>query len=186
MSTAATTVTPDELLRMPDGVAYELVNGELLEREMGAKAAWVAGQVHTALNLYSQQTSAGWAFPDGTGIQCYPDDPGKVRRPDACFVAAGRFESNEVPDGFLRLAPDLVVEVVSPNDFYYDVEQKVGEYLDAGVRLVWVIDPANRKVKVYRNDGRVTQVDESAELSGENVLPGFSCRVGDLFPRPTA
>jgi Uma2 family endonuclease len=182
MSTATTPVTPDELLRMQDGEAYELVDGELVEREMGAKAAWVAGKIHTALNLYSEGNAGGWAFPDGTGIQCFPCDPGKVRRPDACYIVAGRFERNEIPDGFIRLAPDLVIEVVSPNDSYYEVEQKVGEYLEAGVRLVWVIDPSNRKVKVYRNDGGVIQVDETAELSGEDVLPGFNCRVSDLLP----
>jgi Uma2 family endonuclease len=165
---------------MPEGDLYELVNGQLVEREMGAKAGWVSGQVYTRLNLHSQQHDAGWVFPDGTGVQCFPDDPHKVRRPDTCFVARGRFPNEEVPDGHILLAPDLTVEVVSPNDF--EVEEKVDEYLDAGVKLVWVLNPPKRAVKVYRAQGAMSQLNENDELSGEDVLPGFRCRVGDLFP----
>lgn len=182
MSTAAPPVTAADLLKMPDAERFELVDGELVEIELGAKAGWVAGQIYTALNLYASE-ERGWAFPNGTGVQCYADDSNKVRRPDASFVARGRFQNEAVPDGHILLAPDLVVEVVSPNDSYYEVELKVDEYLDAGFRLVWVIDPSNRKVKVYRNDGSVSQVDATVQLSGEDVLPGFRCFVGDLFLR---
>jgi Uma2 family endonuclease len=183
MSTVAqTTFTPDDLLKMPDGDTYELVNGQLVEQAMGAKAGWVSGQIYTLLNLHAKQHDAGWAFPDGTSIQCFPDDPNKVRRPDTCLVARGRFQNDEVPEGHILIPPDLAVEVVSPNDSYYDVEAKVGEYLDAGVKLVWVINPANRTVKVYRAEGDVSHLDEKDQLSGEDVLRGFVCRVGDLFP----
>ena len=105
MSTATTPVTPDDLLRMPDGIAYELVEGELVERAKGARVAWVAGQILTGLQAYSHRIRGGWAFSASAGLQCLPDDPRTVRRPDACYVAAGRFENNEVPDGFIRLAP---------------------------------------------------------------------------------
>lgn len=125
MSTAAPPVTAADLLKMPDAERYELVGGELVEIETGARAGWVAGQVYTALNLYAKE-GRGWV-PDGAGVECYPDDPNKVRRPDACFVARGRFPNEEVPEGHILLAPDLVVEVVSPNDSYYDVEQTVDE-----------------------------------------------------------
>lgn len=160
-----------------------MINGELVERDRGAKANRVAGEVFHQLRLHITRHSGGWAFPGGTGLQCFPDDPGKVRRTDACYVAAGRFENNEVPEGLIRLAPDLVVEVVSPNDSYYEVELKVDEYLDAGVRLVWVIAPSNHTAKIDGNDGSVSQVDATAQLSGDDVLPGLNCQVGDLFPR---
>ncbi len=176
------TYTPDELLKMPDGDAYEIVNGQLVERDMGARAGWVSGQMFHRIQLHVVESGEGWAFPDGTGVQCFPDDPHQLRRPDTCFVARGRFENDEVPEGYIRIAPDLAVEVVSPNDSYYDVEDKVDEYLAAGVRLVWVINPSNRTMKVYRRDGDLSHLDEHDELSGEDVLRGFRCRVGELFP----
>ena len=83
--------------------------------------------------------------------------------------------------GHCRIAPNLAVEVISPNDSYEEVEEKVREYLAANVELVWVINPATRSVRVHRADGSVTDLDENSELDGENVVPGFRCRVCDLF-----
>ena len=84
------------------------------------------------------------------------------------------------------IPPDLAVEVVSPNDLAYDVESKVVEYLDASVALVWVIDPEARTVRIYRRDGSISWLREHGELSGEEVLPGFQCRVAANFPEKTA
>jgi Uma2 family endonuclease len=97
-----------------------------------------------------------------------------------------------IPDDLLTLPdrkyipPDLAVEVVSPNDLAYDVESKVVEYLDANVALVWVIDPEARTVRIYRRDGSISWLREQGELSGEDVLPGFQCRVATIFPEKTA
>jgi Uma2 family endonuclease len=84
---------------------------------------------------------------------------------------------------FARLFPDLVAEVVSPSDTFSSVAEKVEDWLKAGVRLVWVIDPATQTVRVYRT-GQPTQVlREQDTLSGEDVLPGFACKVSELFAR---
>jgi Uma2 family endonuclease len=109
-----------------------------------------------------------------------------VRKPDVSFVRYGRFPDEQLPAGFARLAPDLTGEVVSPGDTYEEVDGKVEEYLRAGVRLVWVISPTNRTVRVYRLDGSSSSVRADGELDGEDVLPGFRCRVADLFPQPPA
>jgi len=184
MSTAeVTTYTADDLLHMPDGDRFELVDGQLLEVEVGARSGWIGGQIYAALNIYSDKGKRGWAFPAEVGIQCFPDDPQKVRRPDAFFVRAGQFENEEVPDGFIRLAPDVAAEVISPHDLYYAVDAKVQEYLDAGIRLVWVINPSSRTVSVYRSGGEApSRLGERAELDGEDVLPGFRCPIAELFP----
>ena len=79
------------------------------------------------------------------------------------------------------LAPDLAVEVISPNDLASEVNEKIDEYLSAGVSLVWVIDPDSKTVSVYRKDGSTARLRESDELSGEDVIPGFSCKVNDIF-----
>lgn len=87
----------------------------------------------------------------------------------------------ELERGFLRIAPDLAVEVVSPNDTVYEVDEKVEELLAAGVRLVWVLNPETRIVEVHRLDGTVSKLHVADELSGEDVLPGFTCPVAELF-----
>jgi len=182
MSTVETrTYTPEDLLTMPDGDRFELVDGELVEIDMGGKSSWVGGQVFTELSLHSR-THGGWAFPDSTSYQCFSVDPNRVRKPDASYVGPGRFENDEIPEGHIRVPPDLAVEVVSPNDFYYDVEKKVDEYLRAGVRMVWVVNPEFWTVRVFRDSiQNLAQFGPDDELTGGDVLPEFRCRVSDLF-----
>jgi len=182
MSTVeAPTYMPEDLLTMPDGDRYELVDGQLVEIDMGGQSSWVGGEAFGLLREYAQR-HGGWAFPDATSYQCFPFDPARVRRPDASYVAAGRFANDEIPAGHIPIPPDLAVEVVSPNDLYYDVEGKVNEYLQAGVRMVWLLNPGNRTVRVFRESiEHSTQLGPDDELTGGEVLPGFRCPVGSLF-----
>ena len=100
--------------------------------------------------------------------------------------AAGRLSVEQIEEeGWLTIVPDLAVEVVSPNDTAYEVEQKAREYLGVGARLVWVVYPNIRSVRVHRPDGTEAMRREGDELGGESVLPGFACRVGELFPAPS-
>jgi Uma2 family endonuclease len=188
MSTVATKqrYTPEDLLAMPDAVSYELVDGELVEREMGWRSGRIGFRVGKLLANHCDAHGLGWVAGAESSYQCYPDAPNKVRRPDASFISLGRLPADEEPEGHCRIAPDLAVEVISPNDLYYKVEDKVEEYLTAGVRLVWVVNPPTRAVHVYRADGTTTMLREADELSGEDVIPGFRCRVGELFAVPVA
>jgi Uma2 family endonuclease len=86
-----------------------------------------------------------------------------------------------MPEGFWPLAPDLAIEVVSPNDRADEVHSKVHEYLEAGTRLVWVLWPRRRSVTVHDADGLVRELDPEQYLDGDDTLPGFSVRVADLF-----
>ena len=85
------------------------------------------------------------------------------------------------PEGYATIAPDLAVEVISPNDLFEEIAEKVQEYLSAGVRLVWVVDTATQPVHVHRPDGSGTILRAQDELTGEDVLPRFRTRVGDVF-----
>jgi Uma2 family endonuclease len=183
MSTATKRFTPDDLLSLPDdGHRYELVDGELVEKGMGAESDLIGGIVYHLLALYCASNPVGLPTPE-TNYQCFPDDPGKVRRPDASFIRKERVPA-AIPRGYWRIAPDMAVEVVSPNDLYSEVEAKVNEYLAAGVRLVWVIDPPTLSVRVHRADGTVTDIGPDGELSGEDIVRGFHCPVASLFPSP--
>lgn len=177
--------TPEDLLKMPDGDRYELVNGHLVERTMSLWSSYVAGEVYGRVRNHCRQHQLGWPLPEGTTYQCFPGDPAKVRRADVSFFRLGRISAEQaLAEGHVRIAPDLAVEVISPNDVLYDVHAKVAEFLSAGVRLVWVVNPQTRWVEVHRAEGTGTILRENDELDGEQVLPGFRCRVGDLFLPP--
>jgi Uma2 family endonuclease len=182
-----TRYTPEDLLRLPDdGKSYELINGELVERKIGWDSSYIGGRLGRFLGVHCEgATFLGWVAPADAGYQCFPDDPDKVRFADVSFIRAGRFPGGQRPRGHCRIAPDLAVEVISPNESLYDVEEKVADYLAAGVRLVWVIVPPRRIVHVYRADGTGGLVRETGELDGEDVVPGFRCKVADLFVDPT-
>jgi Uma2 family endonuclease len=182
MATALETeLTPHDLLQMPDdGRVYELVEGRLVEKDMGMRSSWVGGEIYNRLHE-QQKRGVGWAFPADGGYVCFPD-PNKVRKPDASFIRRGRLRNETLPDTYCPIAPDIAAEVVSPNDLFSLVDDKVAEYLEAGVLLVWVANPDRRTVHVYRADGSTSLLREGDELTGEGVLPEFRCRVGDLFP----
>jgi Uma2 family endonuclease len=119
----------------------------------------------------------GVVFAQDTGFHI-ASDPDTVRAPDVAYLAESR--AGAVQDrGYARTAPDLVAEIVSPDDRPAEVRAKVRDWLTAGVKLVWVIDPRGRVADVYRPDGTV--VASARQLSGEDVLPGFSCEVDDLL-----
>ena len=177
--------TPEDLLAMPNGEDFELVAGELVERNIGWESSWIGGRVHYLLSAFCDASNAGWVAPADASYQCFPDDPDKVRKPDVSFIRLQRLPADDRPEGHCPIAPDLAVEVISPHDLYSDVENKVDEYLEAGVSLVWVIDPPTRSVRVHRADGTLADLQEEDELDGENVLPGFRCLLRDLFRPPS-
>lgn len=172
---------PDDLLRMPDGDHYELIDGVLTERNMGAESDEVGGLLLTQFNNFIRPRKLGRAYPSKTGFQCFPGKPKSVRFPDTSFVAAGRLPDDRSPEGYIKLAPDIAVEVVSPSDLYEYIEKKVADYRSAGVKLIWNISPATKTVLIRRLDGTCAELDEAGELSGEDVLPGFTCKVAELF-----
>jgi Uma2 family endonuclease len=185
MSTAVATkthYTPEDLLAMPDGKSFELVGGQLVERNMGLESSWVGGRLLSRLDRFCEEHEVGWAFPADDGYQCFPRDPGLVRRPDVSFIRRGRLPGEVLPKGWGKIPPDLAVEVVSPNDSADELEEKLDDYQKAGVPLVWVVNPTSRTVMVYRGDGSVSRLRESDDLSGEDVIPGFRCPVRAIFP----
>jgi Uma2 family endonuclease len=177
-------LTPEDLLAMPDHDRYELVDGELKERDMGAESNFVANNINGEVRAYGHGRKLGLAFGEGCGIRIFPE-PNPLRVADGAFVARGRLAGDRPPaEGYLMLAPDLVVEVVSPNDMAAEIERKVADYLVAGVRLVWVAYPATRHIHVFRPDGSLTLLDAESVLDGGDVLSGFQVPVAGLFPEP--
>src|SRR5947199_9712529 len=110
------TYTADDLLAMPDGDRYELVDGKLVELQMGAKSSYSSTRLSYLLTHFCEVPFRGWVFASETSYQLFfPDRPNLVRKPDVSFVRRGRFPNDEPPDGHIQLAPDLVAEAISPN-----------------------------------------------------------------------
>lgn len=170
---------------MPDGDFYELVDGRLVERKMSIWSSYVAGVVSRLLDQFCRENRLGWVLPEGTSFQCFPAHPGKVRRPDTAFIRLQRLSlAQATTEGHCSVAPDLAVEVISPNDTAYEIDEKVREFLDAGVPLVWVVNPEQRTVEIHRAGGMGAILREKDEISGEDVIPGFRSRVGDFMLPP--
>ena len=178
-------LTPEQFLAYPERDRFELVHGRLVEQKMSMASVWVAGQVFGKLSAYVFEHKLGMAFPDGLTYQCFnalDEDPFLVRRPDCSFIRKGRVTREQFEFGHCRVVPDLVIEVVSPNDTYHEVQQRVHQYRQAGCPLLWVIDPESRSALVYRSDGSVAELDEGKALSGEDVVPGFSVLLSTILP----
>ncbi len=186
MSTVETPTlyTPEDLLTMPDGDRYELVDGKLVERIRGAWSSYVGFLLACGLKIYCNDHFLGWVWGADASYQCFPNRPRLVRKPDVSFIRLGRLPGEKAPEGHIPIAPDLAVEVISPNDLAYDIDERVADYLGAGTRLVWVINPVQRTVLIYRQDGSIAGVREGGDLDGEDVIPGFRCPVYSLFITP--
>jgi Uma2 family endonuclease len=161
---------------------FEWVDGQLKEKPcMGARANRVATVLARLLDSHAAAHRLGWVFTQECGYQAFPHEPKRVRFPDVSFVARGRLPNDQVPDGHMRVPPDLEIEVVSPNDEAEDLEARVNDYLAAGVRLLWIIYPTTRSVWIVRRDGTAARLTEAQELSGEDVVSGFTCPLRTLF-----
>jgi Uma2 family endonuclease len=175
-------VTPEELLEMPDGGHYELIDGELRERSVSVLSNLIAAGITGILHNHCREHNLGWVFASELGYCCFPWKPGRIRRADVSFIRGDRLTEEQLSEGFCSIPPDLAVEVVSPNDLVGKLDEKVDDYLRAGVQRVWVVRPAVRAVQVFRGDRSESWLWAADELSGEDVIPGFRCKVDDFFP----
>jgi len=148
---------------------------------MGAESSLVAEELRRILGNHVFNHAAGRIYGPDCGFQIFKSDRSKVRYTDGAFIRKGKLPGDKPPKGHCRVAPDLAIEAVSPNDTAREVEEKVEEWLSAGVRLVWVLYPDTRRIHVHRKDGTITRLQQNDPLSGEKVLLGFKCRVADIF-----
>ena len=178
----ARTYTPEEFEALEDSVAYELrADGTLEERCMSWKSETVVAKATFLLLQNDEHQQYGVVASSGLGLQIFTDRPRRIPRADFTWVARARVPEGGPGDGFLRIAPDLVGEVVSPGDKAVGLDRKVQEYLSAGVRLVWVIYPDTRSVWVFRASSGADYLGPGDTLSGEDVVPGFAVPVSALF-----
>lgn len=181
MNTNTAFFTTAEFVRMPDAKHFELVHGEIVAKKSDVPSALTAGEVFFRLSSYTDE-HGGWAFPGGLHYQCRQNIPNQLRNPDVSFIASGKLLEEYWTADFLPFPPDIAIEAVSLDDREAGLESKVAEYLEGGVRSVWVISPGVRRVWVYSADGRVYQLSDKDDLTDETVLPGFRVPIAKLFP----
>lgn len=180
-----TRLTAEDLWRMgtADGVRRELVDGEVIEMPpVGGAHGWREVKVARRLDEFVERHGLGVVLAGEVGFRLgLPHDPERVRAPDVAFVSTERLPGGKVPERFLEGAPDLAVEILSPSDSPSEVQRKVRDWLDAGARLVWLWAPEAKTVTAYRADGSARLLREHEVLDGEDVLPGLSIPLAELF-----
>ncbi len=178
-------VTSQDLLERSDAVRFELVDGQLVERNVSTESSAVAMKIGWVLGNHVFSNRLGILAGSDCSFRCFYDvlsDRDRVRKPDVSFIATGRLTGVQYRTGHTPIAPDLAVEVVSPNDNAAELNEKIEDYLAAGVRLVWIVHPQSKSVTTHHQDGSSQRFWATDLLSGEDVLPGFECLVADFFP----
>ena len=177
-------ITPREFLTHPAARGpSELVRGEIrVVTPAGGAHGVVAAAIFRALDAFVEHHGLGICFADNTGFQL-PGRDDTVRSPDAAFVRAERLPAKGIGMGWLTVAPDLVVEIISPNETAAELEEKLIDYFAAGTAMAWVIDPAMRTASVRRVDGSAKPLSAADALDGADVLPGFVLPLAKLFER---
>lgn len=175
----------EEYRRLPEEPGYrvELVEGRLVREQLpGPEHGWLAVELSTRIAEHVRRHRLGLTL--GVTGFVLADDPPTVRGPDIAFIARENLPEGGLPRSYWRIPPDLAVEVVSPSNTRAEIREKVLEYLSAGTRLVWVVEPRTRSVTVYRSRTDVQVLKDSDTLSGLDVLPGFTLSVAELFAEP--
>jgi Uma2 family endonuclease len=176
--------TVDDVNRLNDREdrLYELVDGILVEKTVGLEESIIAGDILTILNNFVKPRRLGLVAGEAGTIQL---DINLVRIPDVSFFSFDSLPGGEVPDEPIPLlVPGLAVEVISRSNTAKELAEKLKDYFENGVRLVWLVRPKSRVVDVYTAPDRFTRLTASMRLDGGDVLPGFSVQVGELFPMP--
>ena len=182
MATTEKLLTAEEFEALPDdGKRYELIDGEL--REMAPTVHW-HGEVESNLVI----RFGGHVQAHGLGrVSCgeilylVRRDPDRVRAADIAFIRQERVPSLEARQHIMEVAPDLVVEILSQHDTVAEIHEKIEDWLNAGVQMLWVVDPFRRTVTIYQPGHDPTLLGEHGVLEGDPVVPGFRCAVAEIF-----
>jgi len=176
-------LTGDDLLKMSEEATegYELIEGELVKMApTGLEHGGVELGVGAEIRTWSKQTKHGRVFVGEIGFYTRGNKR-TVRAADVVFISYERLPADASTEGYSHIAPDLVVEVISPGNTAAEMEQKIREWFEFGVRLVWGIYPKTRRVHVYTTPDKPTILDADAHIDGGDVLPGFSVPIAVFF-----
>lgn len=170
-------MTATTQLAFEDDLDYEIVNGQKEVKMAGARHGLIGARLTVELGIYLKQNPMGELFNANTTFMIGANE----RMPDVSFVSAARIPEDGVPVGKWESAPDLAIEVISPTDTWGKVCRQVQDCFAAGVRQLWLLSPLAQQVMVYDSLTQIKVLTADQDLTSETLLPGFRCRVGDLF-----
>jgi Uma2 family endonuclease len=173
--------TESDVLALHDheGRLFELVDGVLVEKAMGFRESVLAIAIASALSAFVRRSNLGFVSGADGMMRLFPNN---VRISDVAYVSWHRIPGGRIPTAPIpELAPDLAVEVLSKSNTAAEMKRKRREYFAAGTSLVWVVDPDARSVTVYTSEEEAIVLDENAQLTAAELLPGFSLSIGELF-----
>jgi Uma2 family endonuclease len=174
-------ITPEDLLTISDRPMPELVDGQLVERDMSQGSDLIAARILGLLWDHVEAHQLGFVNGAQGSYQVFPFDPDRVRIPDVSFTRRERLSASGPSKGHGRVAPDLVVEVMSTNDSALTLDAKIEDYLEVGIPLIWVVNPETRTVRVLRSDRSSVNLRPKDTIDGGEVIPGFRCQVESFF-----
>lgn len=175
-------MTAEQLLRLPDdGNRYELVAGELRMMSPGNwKHSEIAANIGLLLLNHVKKRRLGKVLSNDPGF-VLERNPDTVLAPGVAYIARGNYPADLPEQGYWPCAPDLAVEVLSPNDRIKGTEEKIEQSIEAGCRLAWLVNPRMRTVKIYFSNAGTKTIAIGEELDGDELLPGFCCQVAEVF-----
>lgn len=177
------TATVADLIKILDGNERlcELVEGTLVEKPMGYEESEIAITISTEVNLFVRRRKLGVVTGEAGPFKLFG---GLVRVPDVAFTSWDRFPGRKRPKAPVPdLAPDLAIEILSKSNTPAEMRRKLGEYFAAGVRLVWIVDPRKKTVRVHTSADRSILLEEGQSLDGGDVLPAFTLSLQKLFAK---
>jgi Uma2 family endonuclease len=173
-------LTGDEFFLMRDTGPCELIAGRIIPMSpTGGEHGNVESNVSFCLRDFVKPRYLGWVMTGEVGIYT-KRDPDSVRAADVVFISREKLPDGP-PKGFLTVAPELVVEVVSPSDSQHELETKVAEYLDAGTLWVWLVDPGTKSCGIYKSKDDYVELGKDDVISGEGILSGLEIQIASLF-----
>ncbi len=179
MLAAPPNISPDDIPKM-DGL-FELVDDQLIEKHMSFKSGATAVTLSVTLGSFVKKHQLGALVSEVT-FRCFPNKPRQVRRPDLAFVSTSRLP--QVPDeGNVPIAPDLAIEFISPGDTIDELEDKLIDYRSAAIPLIWIVNPYARNIRIFRPRLHIEELGDGDQLTGDDIVPGFSVPVSELFPQ---
>jgi Uma2 family endonuclease len=180
MATLQHLISAEELFQMPNPGRCELVRGELIMvSPAGSKHGWIIGNLTILLGHFIKLNKLGGIMGAETGF-IISRNPDSVRAPDVAFVSADRLPEM-IPEGFFNGPPDLAVEVLSPSDRASEVQEKIRDWLEAGCRAVWIVDPKTKSVTIYKGAQDIVVLASGDTLTDPQNLPGFTALVSEIF-----
>jgi Uma2 family endonuclease len=184
LADAPTRITPDDLLRMSDNNSLELIDGRIVEKHVSALSSEIEASISSCIGYFLRTNPVARVYASSLGYRCFSDHD-MIRKPDFTVIRIERLARLSNPNpGYMPIVPDLAVEVISTNDTVSEINEKLHVYQDARFPLIWIVDPESKMITVHELGAKPYIRVADDEISAENALPGFSCKVADLFPPP--